>query len=81
MANSSTWPIQNHDTTLLCNSSMFLMLSAVYIDGDRNYPAKTITCKEYGRTPYSRPIHIEAELRMIGTEARIVTANLDKRHK
>jgi hypothetical protein len=57
------------------------MLSAVYIDGDRNYPAKTITCKEYGRTPYSRPIHIEAELRMIGTEARIVTANLDKRHK
>ena len=60
---------------------MFLMLSAVYIDGDKDRPAKTITDKAYGRTPHFRPLHTEAELRMMGAEARIAAADFDKRHK
>jgi hypothetical protein len=36
MAHSFTCPIRNHDASVLCTSSMFLMLSNVYIDGDRN---------------------------------------------
>ena len=36
MAHSFTCPIHNHDASVLRTSSMFLMLSNVYIDGDRN---------------------------------------------
>ncbi len=60
---------------------MFLMLSAVYIDGARNHPVNTITAKAYGRTPHFRPLHTEAELRMMGAEARIAAADFNKRHK
>jgi hypothetical protein len=45
---------------------MFVMLSAVWIDGERNHPAKTATDKAYGKTPHFRPLHTEADLRMMG---------------
>jgi hypothetical protein len=50
-------------------------------DTFRNHPAKTITDKAYGRTPHFRPLHTEAELRMMGAEARTAAADFDKRHK
>jgi hypothetical protein len=71
MAHRFTCPICNHDALVLRNSSMFLMLSALYIDGDRNHPPVTVTDKAYGRTNHFRPLHTEAELRMMGPAARL----------
>jgi hypothetical protein len=44
-AHSFTCPIQNHVALVLRTSSMFLMLSDVYINGDWNRLAKTVTDK------------------------------------
>jgi hypothetical protein len=81
IAHSFTCPIRNHDASVLRSSAMFLMLSNVYIDGDCNCPAKTVTDKAYGRTPHFCPLHTDTELRMMGAANRIVAADFDKRHK
>jgi len=81
MAYSFTCPIRSHDASVLRTSAMFLMLSNVYIDGDHNRPAKTVTDKAYGRTPHFQLLHTETELRLLGAADRIIAADFDKRHK
>jgi hypothetical protein len=81
MAHSFTCPICNHDASVLCTSSMFLMLPSVYIDGDQNRPAKTGTDKAYGKTPHFGPLHTDTKLRMMGAADRIVAVEFDTKHK
>jgi hypothetical protein len=45
IAYSFTCPIRDHDALVLCNSHMILMLSSVFIGGDINRPAVTVTDK------------------------------------
>jgi hypothetical protein len=59
MVHSFTCPIRNHE--VLRNSSMHLMLSALFVNGDADRPALTVTEKAYGRTPHFRPHQTEAE--------------------
>jgi len=59
MAHSFTCPIQNHVALVLRTSSMFLMLSDVYINGDWNRLAKTVTDKAYSQTPHFQPLHTD----------------------
>jgi len=40
---------------------MHLMLSALFVNGDADRPALTVTEKAYGRTPHFRPHQTEAE--------------------
>jgi hypothetical protein len=44
---------------------MHLMLSYLFIDGNHNQPAVTVMDKAYGITPHFKPLHTEAELRMM----------------
>jgi hypothetical protein len=81
MAHSFTCPICNHDALVLRNSAMLLMLSSVYINGDLNRPAITVTDKAYGRTAHFKPLHTKAELWMMGAEERIRAVEFDKQHK
>jgi len=81
MAHSFMCPIWNHDALVLRTSSMFLMLSALYINGDWNHLAKTVTDKAYRQTPHFQPLHTEAEITMMGAGAKIAAADFDKRHK
>jgi hypothetical protein len=45
-----TCPIHNHDALDLHKSTMHLMLSSPFIDGNLNWPAVTVVDKAYGRT-------------------------------
>ena len=81
MVHSFTCPIRNHDALVLRNSSMHLMLSALYVNGDADRPALTVTDKAYGRTPHFRPHHTEAERRMMPPAARIVAEEFDRIHR
>jgi hypothetical protein len=56
-----TCSIQNHDSLVLRNSSTHLMLSVVYINGDVEQSALTVTDKAYGKTPHFYLHHTEAE--------------------
>ncbi len=81
MAHSFTCPIRNHDALVLRNSSMILMLSNVFINGDLNRPAVTVTDKAYGRTEHFKPIHTDAELQMMNRVDRELALQFDKKHK
>jgi hypothetical protein len=80
IAHSFTCPLHNHDALVLRNSSMILMLSTVFIGGDRNRPALTATNEAYGRTDHFKPIHT-AELHMMTPNERAVAVEFDKKHK
>jgi hypothetical protein len=62
MAHSFTCPIKNHDALVLCNSSMILMLSSVFIGGDMSRLAVTVTDKAYDCTEHFKPLHTDAKL-------------------
>lgn len=81
IAYSFTCPIQNHDALVLRNSHMILMLSSVFISSDINRPAVTVTDKAYGRTDHFKPIHTDAELRMMAPIERAAAVEFDKKHK
>jgi hypothetical protein len=81
MAHSFTCPIRNHDALVLRNSSMILMLSSVFICGDLYQPAITITDKAYGKTNHFKPLHTDADLRMMAREERAAAIEFDKKHK
>jgi hypothetical protein len=81
MAHSFTCPIRNHDALVLRNSSMIIMLSSVFIGGDLQRPAITVTDKAYGRTNHFKPLHTDAELRMMVREERAAAMEFDKNHK
>ncbi len=81
IVHSFTCPIRNHDALLLRNSSMLLMLSSVFINGDPNQPAVTVMDKAYGRSAHFKPFHTEAELRMLAPADRVIEVNFDRWHK
>jgi hypothetical protein len=81
MAHSFTCPIRNHDALVLRNSSMILMLSSVFIGGDLNRPGITDTDKAYGRTNHFKPLHADAELRMMVRKERVAAMEFNKNHK
>jgi hypothetical protein len=60
---SFTCPIHNHVALVLHNSTMHLMLSSLFIDGDQNRPAVTVTDKAYGRTPDFKPLNTKWNFR------------------
>ena len=60
---------------------MILMLSSVFIGGDLNRPAITVTDKAYGRTNHFKPLHTDAELRMMVREERADAVEFDRKHK
>ena len=71
MAHSFTYPIKSHDALVLRNFSMIIMLSSVFIGGDLNWPVITVTGKAYGSTNHFKPLHTDAELRMMVREERV----------
>jgi hypothetical protein len=81
MAHSFMCPIQNHDALVLHNSSMIMMLSAVYIGGHLDRPAITVTDKAYGRSNHFKPIHMETKLRMMTQDERELALDFDKKNK
>jgi hypothetical protein len=81
IAHSFTCPIRNHDALVLRTSSMITMLSAVYIGGNLDRPAITVTDKAYGRSNHFKPIHTETELRMMTRDERELALEFDKKHK
>ncbi len=81
ITHSFTCPLHNHDALVLCNSSMILMLSSVFIGGDRNKPVLTVTDKAYRRTDHFKPIHTDAELCMMAPNERAIGVEFDKKHK
>ncbi len=81
MVHSFTCPIQNHDTMVLWSSAMIMMLSILYVDGDRNRPMKSVTNKAYGRSDNFHSFHTDAELWMMNAHARAVVEALDKSNK
>jgi hypothetical protein len=81
MAHSFTCPIRNHDALVLRNSAMILMLSSVFIGGNMNRLAVTVTDKAYGRTEHFKPLHADAELRMMVRDERNNVIEFDRKHK
>jgi hypothetical protein len=78
MAHSFTRPIGNHDALILCYSSMHLMLTSLFINGQ---PALTDMDKAYSRTPHFCPHHTEAECQMMAPNKIIVREKFDKQHR
>jgi hypothetical protein len=62
VVHSFTCPIWNHNATVLLRYAMIMMLSILYVDGDRNRPVKSVTDKAYGRSENFCPFHTDAEL-------------------
>jgi hypothetical protein len=62
MAHSFTCQICYQDALAFKKSSMILILSALYVNGDWNRPAIIITDKTYGKTNHCKPPHTAAEL-------------------
>jgi hypothetical protein len=60
---------------------MILMLSSVFISGDTNRPAVTVTDKAYGRTDHFKPIHTDAELCVMAPIERAAAVEFDEKHK
>jgi hypothetical protein len=60
---------------------MILMLSSVFIGGDNNRPAVTVTDKANGRTNHFKPIHTDAELCILTPIERAAAVEYDKKHK
>jgi hypothetical protein len=81
MALSFTCPIQNHDALVLHNSSMRVMLSNVFINGDLNRPAVPVTDKAYKHSDDFKPIQMDAELQMMNFVERELALQFDKQHK
>jgi hypothetical protein len=81
MAHSFTCPIHNHDALVLHHSSMIQMLSAVYIAGDLNHAAVTVTDKAYGRTNHFKPLHTDTELQMMAPHYREIVMEFDCKSK
>jgi hypothetical protein len=61
--------------------NMILMLSSVFIAGDSNRPAVTVTDKAYGRTYHFKSIHTDAELYTMAPIERAAAVEFDKKHK
>jgi hypothetical protein len=81
------WHIASHAPSetmtplVLRNSSMILMLSNVFINGDLNRPTVTVTDRAYGRSDHFKPIHTDAELQMMNRVDRELALQFDKKHK
>ncbi len=81
MAHSFTCLIRNHDALVLRNSSMILMLTAVFINGDLNAPAITVTDKAYARDAlHFRPLYTDVELNLMGANDREQAEDFNRRH-
>jgi hypothetical protein len=81
MAHSFTCQTCNQDAVVSQNSSMLLILSALYVNGDRNKPAITVTDKTYGRINHFKPLHSVVELLMMAPNERALAVEFNKKHK
>jgi hypothetical protein len=81
MAHSFTCQTCNQDAVVSQNSSMLLILSALYVNGDRNRPAITVTDKTYGRINHFKPLHSVVELLMMAPNERALAVEFNKKHK
>jgi hypothetical protein len=79
MCYSFTCPLRFQDPLVLQQSSMLMMLSVLYANGDRNRPVKCITDKAYGRTEHLH--HTSLELQLMPPAERHLAEKEDRKNK
>ena len=78
MTHSFTCSIRRHDSVVMLQSDMLLMISILRVGDDPNRPAILVTDKAYGRSEFLHPLHTEAELAAMDPPERIEAQQQDE---